>query len=107
VRKATHFFKDQRIAQREIVFDFDLKSVADEFSTLQEVETGGLSASESRKQRSSERSETMEEEVPRMHVLVAITFTVSWVLFCAALFKHVEVGDLIQRMQFLKYILSI
>ncbi|CAK5118199.1 unnamed protein product [Meloidogyne enterolobii] len=25
-----------------------------------------------------------------MHVLVAITFTVSWVLFCAALFKHVE-----------------
>jgi len=28
-----------------------------------------------------------------MHVLVAITFTVSWVLFCAALFKHVEVSE--------------
>lgn len=65
--------------------------MADEYSTLQEVETGGLSVSESRQLRSSERSETMEEEVPRMHVLVAITFTVSWVLFCAALFKHVEV----------------
>ncbi|KAF7632367.1 hypothetical protein Mgra_00008216 [Meloidogyne graminicola] len=31
-----------------------------------------------------------DQEVPRMHVLVAITFTLSWVIFCAALFKYVE-----------------
>uniref|UniRef100_A0A1I8B9W9 Ion_trans_2 domain-containing protein n=1 Tax=Meloidogyne hapla TaxID=6305 RepID=A0A1I8B9W9_MELHA len=107
-RKATHFFKDQRIAQREIFDHFDARTTttltSDEYPRISRltdldgvdltknlVEMGSISDHKENKEEDQLLADQEDQEVPRMHVLVAITFTVSWVLFCAALFKHVEV----------------
>uniref|UniRef100_A0A914MK70 Potassium channel domain-containing protein n=1 Tax=Meloidogyne incognita TaxID=6306 RepID=A0A914MK70_MELIC len=109
-RKATHFFKDQRIAQREIFDHFDARTTttltsedlqkisrvttdSDPVDNLTKnlIETGSINEShQDNKEEDQDSNDQEDQEVPRMHVLVAITFTVSWVLFCAALFKHVE-----------------
>uniref|UniRef100_A0A914HRY1 Potassium channel domain-containing protein n=1 Tax=Globodera rostochiensis TaxID=31243 RepID=A0A914HRY1_GLORO len=112
-RKTTHFFKDQRIAQKELVFDYDLKSVSGD-KKFSESSAGGevlsldveraafltTAVTSTKREHSQQQLGILGEEAPRMHVLVAIFFTVSWLFFCAALFAHVEDWTYGQAMYF-------
>ncbi|KAL3072381.1 hypothetical protein niasHT_034065 [Heterodera trifolii] len=102
-RKTTHFFKDQRIAQKDLIFDYDLKSMSEDkkFSEssaggdnlTMDAEKGAFLTAEvgsTKREHSQQQLGILGDDAPRMHVLVAIFFTVSWLFFCAALFAHVE-----------------